>query len=201
MNIKGLIFANSIKHYARCIAGKNIDTGQWFRLVYNVNGDAIPNKNAIYYDMNNNGQELKPLVVIEIPVLNPAPIIGQPENIILDYSNRIKQVAPYEINDFSIYMDNPPDLWGNGDSISNFQGKTVSNSLYLIKPKKVNLYYREEKKRRIEFLYNGIKYDLGCTSPNFDDLINKKEPNIQALCISLGENFNNFHYKIVASIL
>ena len=45
-----------------------------------------------------------------------------------------------------------------------------------------------------------IDYRLPCTDPKFDSLL-KENFSVQALCISLGENFNGYHYKIVASVL
>lgn len=46
-----------------------------------------------------------------------------------------------------------------------------------------------------------IDYRLPCTDPKFDSLLKEKDSSVQALCISLGENFNGYHYKIVAPIL
>jgi len=78
--------------------------------------------------------------------------------------------------------------------------------LYLVKVKnlqtKVTINENQNKRRRVVFDYNGIRYDLACTDPNFDTINNGQKAHNNILCISLGELFEatGCHHKIVAGI-
>jgi hypothetical protein len=77
---------------------------------------------------------------------------------------------------------------------------SIQQSLYLLKVDNLNLYKNNENKRRASFLYKNLYYDLPVTDPNFDNIQNN-DTNLQGiLCVSLGENFNGYCYKIVANI-
>lgn len=109
------------------------------------------------------------------------------------------------INDISSFLDNPDDLWGNGDCVPDKDVSTITQSIYLIKPENATLeseinVFDGKTKRYVSFKYNMIDYKLSCTDPKFDSLL-KENFSVKALCISLGENFNGYHYKIVASVL
>lgn len=204
--IKGIIFASSIKHNAKCIAGKYLGSDKWFRLVSDASGSAVSYEKAVFYnDLYKKSYPLVPLKVVSIPVDKAAPISGQPENIILG-NGAIRQIEPFKINDIQCYCDNPSNLWGNGASVSAANITSITQSLYLIKPENVKLYknrdeFNGKEKRYVSFDYNMIQYNLSCTDPKFDSLLENKNLSVQALCISLGENFNGYHYKIVAAIL
>ena len=201
--LRCVVFASSIKHGGRCIVAKDFDSKKWFRFVSDENGSAIPYKKAMFYNgLYKKSYYLIPLKVVSFPIDSESPILGQPENVILG-NGAINQVEPFVINDISSFLDNPDDLWGKG--VSDEDVSTITQSIYLIKPKNAKLEseineFDGKTKRYVSFKYNMIDYRLPCTDPKFDSLL-KENFSVQALCISLGENFNGYHYKIVASIL
>ena len=96
-------------------------------------------------------------------------------------------------------------IYGEKEIVSDEDVSTIAQSIYLIKPENAKLEseinaFDEKTKRYVSFKYNMIGYILPCTDPKFDSLL-KENFSVQALCISLGENFNGYHYKIVASVL
>lgn len=203
--LRCVVFASSIKHGGRCIVAKDFDSKKWFRFVSDKNGSAIPYEKAMFYnELYKKSYLLIPLKVVSIPIDSESPILGQPENVILG-DGSINQVEPFVVNDISGFLDNPDDLWGKGDCVSDEDVSTITQSIYLIKPKNAKLEseindFDGKLKRYVSFKYNMIDYRLPCTDPKFDSLL-KENFSVQALCISLGENFNGYHYKIVASIL
>ena len=132
-----------------------------------------------------------------------APLSNQPENYIVSdviWQHKFK----IEEREIQNYLDEPETIWGNDDKIAYalIENNMVSiqQSLYLLKVDNLNLYKNNENKRRASFLYKNLYYDLPVTDPNFDNIQNN-DTNLQGiLCVSLGENFNGYCYKIVATI-
>lgn len=202
--LRCVVFASSLKHGGRCIVAKDFDSKKWFRFVSDKNGSAISYEKAVFINYYGGPYPLIPLKVVSFPIDSKSPILGQPENVILG-DGSINQVEPFVINDISSFLDNPDDLWGKGDCVSDEDVSTITQSIYLIKPKNAKLEseindFDGKLKRYVSFKYNMIDYRLPCIDPKFDSLL-KENFSVQALCISLGENFNGYHYKIVASIL
>lgn len=205
-----VVFANSVKHGQSCVAGKCTRTKKWIRPVSNVDGGEIcENQTKILNLKNNSKWNLKILQKIQIGISCAAPLIHQPENYVITQEQWIDKfkISPQEALQ---YLDNPVDLWGQGNRISfSIQNKdiVISDSLYLIRVKNLNLYTsidQEKKKRRGNFYYNSFQYDLASTAREFDNLIgSNKETTIEdaIICISLGENHNGNCYKLIASII
>ena len=135
-------------------------------------------------------------------LLDRAPLPNQPENYLI--SNEL-WTQNYAIQEKEIYdyLDHPDSLWGNGDRVS-FEiinkKLNIKQSLYLVKVEKLKLFFTGENKRRAEFYFNGINYNLAVTDPKFDHLINDHEKINDVLCISLGSNWEGNCYKLVAGI-
>lgn len=94
-----IIFANSIKHKNSCIAGKDIETKKWIRLVGNENGCALNREDSI-----------QPLQKFTIKFSKKAPLINQPENYIVS-NEPWKLEGQIEREEIKKYLDNPNDLW------------------------------------------------------------------------------------------
>ncbi|PKF36862.1 dual OB domain-containing protein [Acinetobacter proteolyticus] len=207
-----IIFANSLKHKQRCVAGKCVKTKEWIRPVSTSDGGAI---NVVdTFVINVRKQQKWPLKLLqraEITFSKAAPLINhQPENLVISNEPWIDKykIEKKEIID---YLDSPSDLWGNGNSIG-YQDKNtgctqqILCSLYLIQVSNLKLYtktFSEKIRPRASFSYNGINYDLAVTCLAFNDYIKTCSNYDSAiLCISLGEPYpaDNRCYKLVASI-
>ena len=198
-----VIFANSVKHGKHCVAGKRLDSGQWVRPVSDVTGRELDHERAKC--RNPYGRFLvKPLQKIRMDLGDNVPLPHQPENYLTTDRDWLQHytIASQELKTF---QDNPRSLWGYGCAInaqSVASGSvSIRQSLYLISASNVILYRKENNKRRVKFSYNGTKYDFPVTDPFFEELSSGKKENNGFICVSLGEEFNELHYKIAAAIL
>lgn len=196
------IFANSIKHGGHCVAGKNITTKKWVRVVSNDAGDAL-NCEQIKYRNPYGLYAVKPLQKIRMGFLRAAPLIHQPDNYVRN-TEQWSQNYSITTNDLLSYLDTPSDLWGGSSRVEYSVIKSgcveIEQSLYLIKVDDLRLYVNFYEKRRVSFSYNKISYDLPVTSPNFDSVLGGSTKLLDILCVSLGENLNGMCYKIVSGM-
>lgn len=196
-----VVLANSVKHGQHCVAGKCINTGAWIRPVSDANGAELSHNKAMYRNVFGTFT-VKPLQKIRMGFLNHVPLQHQPENYLID-GNIWTQNYSIRKEDITYYLDKPIDLWGNSNRVVHSQITIgiyrVLQSLYLVKVDELNL-YNNTNKRRASFTYNGIKYDLAVTDPKFDEIVRDKREVNGILCISLGEEYRGYCYKLVATI-
>jgi hypothetical protein len=179
-------------------------TKQWVRLVGGAHGAALTLEQMVY--TNSFGSyKVKPLLRITMNIGQHVPLQFQPENYI--FLPDWVQMPGYSVkpHELSMYADAPPDnLWGLGDRVADTAIRTgifeVQQSLYLLKVDDLALHRREDGKQRVIFTYNEIEYDLSGTDPNYDSYEDGRLVPNGYLCISLGEEFHGYHYKIVATI-
>jgi len=197
-----VVLANSVKHKQHCVAGKCLNTGRWIRPVSNAQGAELDREQAKY--KNPYGiYEVKPLQKIRMGFSQHVPLPHQPENYLID-GNLWQQNYSIGIDELSNYIDNPNDLWGEKNRVQHAQITlgfyNVSQSLYLVQVEKLNLYHTDSRKRRASFTYNNIDYDLAVTDPKFDEIVRKHHEAKGILCVSLGEEYQGYCYKLVATI-
>lgn len=203
MQCELIILANSIKHKQCCVAGKTME-GKWIRVVANHDGKELTNAQAVATNPYGT-YPVKPLQRVILKFISHAPLINQPENYIVDNNFLWKQ--NYNINKSTLiksFLDTPSDILGTGDRIGfnkiESQSIIINNSLFLVKINKVIPYINQFEKRRLKFEYNTINYDFPVTTRSFKNLIMDEELEELIVCISLGENYDGFCYKIVAHI-
>lgn len=197
-----VILAKSAKHRGHCVAGKCVKTKRWYRPVSSSNGDELSDSQVKF--QNNYGQySVKTLQKIEMGFLNHVPLIQQPENYLID--NVIwQQKYNIKLEELDAYLEQPDSIWGMDNKVSyssiSSRAILIEQSLYLVQVQNISLYYDEERKRRASFSYNGIAYDLPVTDPEFYKIVSDKKDIKGILCISLGEEYHGYCYKIVAAI-
>ena len=197
-----VILANSIKHHQHCVAGKCVASKEWIRPVSDENGGALSPDQAKCE--NPYGQfNVKPKQKVEIGIRHHAPLPNQPDNYLVE-DVKWQQRYKIEDNELKAYPDTPNDLWGHGDrllfaAIQSGQIK-IEQSLYLIQADSLRLYVNSFDKRRAEFTYKGNNYDLSVTDPNFDNICAEEKETNGILCVSLGEEYQGYCFKIVATI-
>ena len=105
------ILANSRKNRGFCVAGKDIETNRWIRLVGDPNGSELNLNQIIYQDLANRRQmvQYEPFnKIIRLDFGNAVPLRYQPENILIG-PNLWQEI---QITNHNITFDTPVDLWG-----------------------------------------------------------------------------------------
>lgn len=228
-----VVLANSIKRDGRCIAGRELikrdertTVGGWVRPVSDggEEGEILLHESRLP-----NRQQPNVLNIIQIPLLEHAPELGQPENWKIVPDSQWRRVKR-SIRNISVLEEEPKDLWlqrsVKPDRISPhaLQRHPFKQSLCLIKPDSfhIELYtvYNEfkghnQKRRRAIFCYNEQKYDLGITDPDLAERRYGRFPGVDddkktvrlpcgdncLLCVSLTPEFHGYHYKVLASVI
>ena len=215
-----VILANSVKHHLHCVAGKDIHTKEWVRPVSNDAGEALSDEQSSYVNKENNWK-VKPLDKITMEFSKHVPLTQQPENYLI---SKEKWTSNFKIerNDLAQYVDAPQNIWLDASTNTNrLTSKLVTSkeiiitqSLYLIKIDALNLQVstetidsEEKRKLRGSFTYNKVKYEgLTITDPKIwgeykEKAVGNYELKDVYICLSLGEEFRGFYYKIIAAII
>lgn len=209
-NAEIVILANSIKFGKHCVAGKLVGTQHWIRLVSNKQGSELDDGHVLVCNPYG-AYPVKVLQKVYVKILSEEPLINQPENCLIDTNVHWRQNFKIDRAELDQYIDNPRFLfWEAGDSLSYTEIQNgnikINNSLFLVRVRNLRLFtnvFKEKIRRKAEFLYNGIVYNLSVTDPNFDNLYHNQQHYEEAvLCVSLGVPFHvdNCCYKIVATI-
>jgi hypothetical protein len=216
--------ANSRKISGRCIAGKEITDagyGEWIRPVSSRPTGEISEYERRFED----GEHPQTLDVITIPLVKHHPHHYQQENHLIDdgyYWEKERTIGWGELG--SIADNVPNEIWVNGyssyngtnDRIPEDVANSLENSLLLVQPDTLAISVSVEgaefgdgkRKVRAIFSLNGHQYKLAVTDPKIESIYLKKEDgryNIDAskvyMCVSIGEPYNEYCYKLVASII
>ena len=226
-----ICFANSAKHNAHCIVGREIfpdgRIGGWIRPVGDRERGEILRSECQYQD----GKVPELLDVIRLPLISPKPNQHQQENWLIGSEKWLK-MGKYDFDKATkLIENNSAELWphpsANNDRIPEESLANIRNSVCLIKPDNNNflLRYEEEykgNKQRCLFRYKGVFYNLACKDPaitcpaidweqstaleNLNKIFQSTPP---LLCISLGLPFEpnvykpapKFAYKLVAAVI
>jgi len=207
-----ICLANSKKLNGRCVAGKELNMNKWIRPVSNTPTGELSLEQISYP----NGYLPEVLDVIKIYFEKEVPKIYQPENILIA-SKKWEKTRKIDFTDLESFVDNANDIWlkySKQDRIekSYFYNNKLGESLLLIKPEnfKVEVTERAYTKNRISaiFKYKNYNYNLAITDfkilnifSNYPQGIYNIDYKDLFLCISLGEEYNNYHYKLVASVI
>ena len=216
-----ICLANSKKYTERCIAGielaKSSQEGYKYTIVKNadnspkwirpVSADSSGAVSATLVDHVN----LLDIVKINITVLKPNGY--QSENVLfadkpLEIINSIQKTLPVIEKLLSV---NKPILFGNtGKAVSTEDITQLDHSLLFVKPEKVGVYQTtsvaDNRQIRSKFAFNGNTYDLPITDIDFENRFSNNSMLLDScshiyFTISLGVEFNGWHYKLIAGII
>jgi hypothetical protein len=163
------------------------------------------------------------LDVVTIQFLEARPQGCQKENHLIDSNSRWIRAGRINWDDFAPAVDHVAGtLWTNGhssgngtnDKIPEKVAEDLPSSLLLIEPEQLEIRVAMEggffkpahKKVRAHFRLNGDDYVLAVTDlPVEDDYVKKDEGHypiaVARLCISIGEPYHGFCYKLVAAMI
>lgn len=205
--------------------GSKLQLGPWIRPVSNHDSGAVSQSETLLEGGGMPGF----LDIIEIDVKTNEKNSTQSENWLIE-KRRWKKTGRIAIGAvFSYFVENPHNLWiGTSNptdriGTNNYIASGYNSSLCIIKPDSFEMEIfsifnefegREQKKRRGKFQYNGVNYDLAITDPEIHRKYfipfpriedGKKQIKIDSskclLCISLGQEFRGYLYKLIATVI
>jgi len=157
----------SLKDKDYCVAGIDMETGEWVRLVSSKDGDSCPKE---FLD----DSKVNVLDVIEVGFKYHAPYKTQKENWLIDESilpkklgtKTIEQVMKIRLSSASPYV------FGNDkNALSTDDVKNLNHSLEIIEATKLSfdtsLKGDGRHHYKIHFTYKGNQYHLSLTDPKF----------------------------------
>ena len=220
--IRFICLANSRKKSGRCLAGKADLQGFYTQWIRPISGRESEELRAPEFLIHTGG-EAQVLDLLEVKLLNHKPRLHQQENYLMDASVPLLKVGSVTTAEVRELVDSPLSLWGAGHSSKNGGNDFVpkeeivnySESLYLIDVRQLKLHISEEwsinwrrnqKVFRAEFRVGGSEYKLKITDPTFEAQFASKDVGTYIieealLTISLGEEFENKHWKLVAGVI
>jgi hypothetical protein len=216
-----ICLANSRKITGRCVAGKEVGgggAGAWVRPVSARPTGELSEEDRRY----ENGQDPKLLDIVRIPMVEPKPHGFQMENHLIDdgyYWVKQRQATWEELQGA---LDKVPGaLWDNSsssynglhDRVEEAAANQLGNSLRLIEVKDLKIVVAVEgaefgngkRKVRGHFTLNGAQYRLSVTDPVVErQYLAGKDGEYKVgdviLCISLGEPYGGYAYKLIAGV-
>lgn len=211
--IEILCMANSFKLGGRCVAGLRVDTRQWVRPVTDTPDGTLP------YDLCRiDGDAVRPLDVVRVPVVGPSPRPHQPENWTLAPASWAfvrtmpLESAPHHLDQL---VSRERGILGTRDDrvlLEEIRMRRRHASLALVNvshPVFRVTYPNGSARVRCEFRHEGVDYDLSVTE-DIKQLHNFGLPDSEGshgsqrdwyFTISLTEPWNEACYKIVAGAL
>lgn len=213
--------ANSRKLNGRCIAGRELRTGQaaaWLRPVSDREHEEVSEYERQYED----GSDPRVMDVIDVPLVAARPRTYQQENWLLDDELYWEKVGEARWGDLAQLADAPDPLWVNGHStyhgrndkvpIELAVGLRTSLTLCRVDHLRLSVFAPGEDfgnpRRRVQaqFIHAGTEYRLRVTDPvverRYLALPNgQHELGESFLTVSLGEPFEGNCYKLVAAVI
>ncbi|MFJ7238153.1 dual OB domain-containing protein [Streptomyces olivaceus] len=212
-----ICLANSRKHGGRCIAGIDLQSNAWVRPISSRSGHEVSERERQYLD----GTEPRVLDVISMKIIRRQSSGFQRENWILDSSVRWSRMGRVEWEDLRPLEQRPSRLWINSDDstmkgvndrIPVTQSERLTDSLKIIRVDSVTIIVDQpfEMGRglevRAEFWHSSSPYILKVTDCVYADRFRRKgvgryRLGESFLTVSLGEEWKDYYYKLVAAII
>jgi hypothetical protein len=215
--------ATSQKARGLCIAGKEVlavgSYGGWIRPIgARPKAEVLPEE-CWYPDKT----IPRPLDIVDVPLLEPAPVNPQTENQILDPGSPWRKRGVFRWDDLDQIRDHPPSLWLNNDHTQQGvndcaaaqEAASFRRSLFLIRQANFTVEVGHKTWEGVRsrtfrglFDYYGTYYNLSVTDPVVRNSLARK-PEAQYifadvyLCISLTEPYDEDGrcHKLVAAVI
>jgi hypothetical protein len=189
----------------KCVAGKEWNKGQpgdWLRPVSGHPSQALSDDECRY----RSGGLPQLLDVMTISFTKYIPLHYQIENHRIDERCCWEKTGDLSWNEIDNWLDTPDSLWNEGCRVPD--GGQNGASLYLIEVDRLDILailneYKWKTQLKGRFIYKGLSYTLSITDPwlegvypTLNGFVDKPK-----LCISLGDPFNGYSYKLIAGVL
>lgn len=206
----------------RCIAGKEVvgaGFGAWLRPVSSRPSREISEEERRFED----GTDVQVLDIVDVPLGDPLPDRHQRENRLIDDGYYWARAGRCGWDDLAAAVDGHGDvLWSNGNSSGHGENDRVAetdlggidHSLLLVHPHDVHIQvateggglYPVRRRVRAGFRLGDHEYLLSVTDPPVERRYLAGDDGVfpvaeAVICVSLGEVFHGFAYKLAASVI
>lgn len=203
-SVEMVVLTKSAKNGGHCVAGIDVDTGNWVRLVsndLNTHG-ALSNQDMQYQDRS----YCTPLDIVSVPIIKACPSQYQPENILIDQESLWKRLGRMSIQD--LLELHPPEihdsLLGNVyPYITSERIGAVGHSLILVEAEGLLLTHPREHSTKASFRYQFTQYEnISVTDRDFYLVSNNTLFTRSILVMSLPDvpYGERRYYKFIAKI-
>lgn len=216
-----ICLANSRKIAGRCVAGKEIGGGKigsWIRPISGRPAGELSEEDRRF----ENGQDPKLLDVVRIPMVEARPHGFQTENHLIDdgcYWTKERQASWDELQSAldevsgALWDNSSSSTYGRNDRVEEAAANKLDSSLRLVEVRDLKIVVAVEgaefgnakRKVRGRFTLNGAQYWLSVTDPVVErQYLAGKDGEFKVadaiLCISLGEPYGGYAYKLIAGV-
>lgn len=194
-----VVLTKSAKHGGNCVAGIDVNTGEWVRPV-KANGPILNS------DMScSNGYVCEPLDVVRIPFIAPRPNGCQTENEEIDTSRTWNYLGTCTLGDvLRIHpAEDDPDIFGNYRcTLYEDEKNKLSFSLMLVEVTDLEFYTVEETgKTKANFRYNGHRYsNISVTDRDYFGCENSFECAHLVMSIPNETPPGYYYFKFIAKV-
>jgi hypothetical protein len=207
-----ICLANSIKLGNRCFAGIDVETDEWVRPIGSGDHGAVTYSDQRLED----GALAKLLDIVSVPLGEPRPIPGQPENWRVGRGpwRRVGSINQGEARQLLDRLATVEPLFGTrfkAVPTAFVSSGRVTASLAIVRPKTVSWRYEGVNRLYAEFEHAGEELSLKVTDPTFTELFRGDTPDTYGfeddgevttyLTVSLPEAWNGAHWKLVAAVM
>lgn len=211
-----LLLTKSAKNGGLCVAGIDIQTKQWIRLVSSdTESDGAISKQFMQKDRNGYpiffsktiaGHRISFPKVVRVWLKQACPNSAQKENFLIDETEKFYFLRKTDLDEIQKYTDNDQFIYGNTSSfVEENELSFNGSSLKMFSVENLRIYRKTDAAgkhhSRASFCYNNLKYlDIRVTDGDFfeiDDATFSKA----LIVVSLPhETFNGKYYKFIAKI-
>ncbi len=203
-----VILTKSTKWGGYCVAGIDIQTGDWVRLTSSDEWrhGALTDAHMTYAD----GTPCKVLDCVRVEVARETPTVHQPENVLIDESKSFQKLGEWTIQD--VLWIHPAEQWdtvhvNTAPFLDEEEMERVDRSLILIRVPWLRLFQRainpEKTRVKVNFLYNDKFYNnISMTDPEYYGVEDQTNLKNAYIVVSLPDvpYDDGKYYKFIAKI-
>ena len=201
------ILTKSYKDKGYCVAGVDIENGQFIRLISSEDSDdKIP-----YWFMDNYSNRIDVLDLVEVDLKKNVQKNCQKENYLIDLKTPLKKIGNISFQELLKIKeyDSVNTIFGNrGKAILPYDAEELEYSLLFIPVTdlKFDLVFDDENnkwlKKDLIFMYKNNVYELAITDPEYKKVeYNNKQYENASIVVSIpSEPYNGWYNKFVAKI-
>lgn len=198
-----VILTKSAKHGGYCVAGLDVDTGQWLRL---VSADRQRKGALTDDDMRyRNGDIADCLDVVSLNTLGEEPSRYQPENILIDDGEDWQKLGQWPLRQVMRLHEperRPFIFWDSSPYLCEAEMDMLDHSLTMAEVEELILIRNPYRKMKTSFFYCGRLYEnISMTDISFYGAAHGTRIQRALLVASLPEvDFQGCYYKFIAKI-